>query len=122
MSIFSLIFGSNAQQLDQVKILEPQVFSKAIEGKKVQLIDVRTNREYSSGHIKRAINLDIFNRDSFVAHFKEKDRNQPLYIYCRSGSRSQSATKLLVEMGFQEIYDLKGGYLNWKNISGGPDI
>ncbi|WP_323789559.1 rhodanese-like domain-containing protein [Psychroserpens sp.] len=115
MSIFSSIFGSAAQQLDQIKVLEPNAYYNAINKENVQLIDVRTKREFDSGHIRKAINVDVFNRSAFVQYFEKFDRNKPIYLYCRSGSRSQRASKLLVELGFKEIYDLKGGYLNWKH-------
>lgn len=116
MSIFSSIFGMNAQQLDQIKVLEPSDFQNAISTNKTfQLIDVRTKREYASGHIKNAINVDVFDKNTFVKYFEKLDKNKPIYIYCRSGNRSQRAAKILVKMGFEEIIDLKGGYLNWKN-------
>ena len=115
MSIFSSIFGMTAQQLDQIKVLEPSDYKNAISATTVQLFDVRTSREYNTGHIKNAVNVDIFNKSAFIAHFKTLDTDKPIYLYCRSGSRSQNAAKLLVELGFNEIYDLKGGYQNWKN-------
>ena len=115
MSIFSSIFWRTPQQLDQVKILAANDFKEAIKSKNTQLIDVRTSQEFNSGHIKNAINVDYFNRQSFLQYFKKLDTNKPIYLYCKSGNRSQNATKTLVELGFKEIYDLKGGYLNWKN-------
>ena len=113
--IFSSIVGMFAQQEKQITVLEVGDFKKEITKKEVQLIDVRTAEEYNSGHIKNAVNLDIFNRNAFTAYAKELDVNQPVFLYCRSGSRSRSASKLLVGLGFKEIYDLKGGYINWKN-------
>ncbi len=115
MSIFSSIFGLNAQQLEGVEVLEPNAYKNAISNNSVQLIDVRTTREYNSGHITDAINVDISNRKNFQEYFEKLDREAPVYLYCRSGSRSQSAAKLLVQLGFKTVYDLKGGYLNWKN-------
>jgi rhodanese-related sulfurtransferase len=115
MTIFSSIFGMSAQQSDQITVLEVIDFKKEITTKGVQLIDVRTAEEYNSGHIKNAINIDIYNRDAFTASVKELDEEQPVFLYCRSGSRSRSASKLLVELGFKKIYDLKGGYINWQN-------
>lgn len=115
MSILSSIFGMNAQQLEQVKVLQPNDYKNAIINKDVQLIDVRTNREYNAGHIKKALNIDVFNKNTFVAHFRKLDTDKPVYLYCRSGSRSQTAAKLLVDLGFKEIYDLRGGYINWKS-------
>jgi rhodanese-related sulfurtransferase len=114
MSIFSSIFGLTAQQLDEIEILEPSAYKSAISNNNVQLIDVRTTREFDSGHIADAINVDVSNRKNFQQYFEKLNREKPVYLYCRSGSRSQSAAKLLVQLGFKEIYDLKGGYLNWK--------
>lgn len=115
MAIFSSVFGMLAKQSDQVKVLTVTEFKKEITKKGTQLVDVRTSQEYNEGHIKNAVNLDIFNRNAFTTYFKTLDKEQPIYLYCRSGSRSKSASKLLVELGFKKIYDLKGGYLNWKN-------
>jgi len=115
MSIFSSIFGMSAQQSDQIKVLVPSDYQSAINSKRVQLVDVRTSSEYNSGHIKNAVNVDVMQRKAFMDYFNTLDTDEPIYLYCRSGSRSQSAAKLLVGLGFKEIYDLKGGYLNWKS-------
>lgn len=115
MSIFSTIFGMNAQHLERVKILSPKDYKNAIKNNDTQLIDVRTHNEFRLGHINKAKNVDIFNKKAFVQYAKKLNQNKPVFLYCRSGSRSQSAAKLLVELGFKEIYDLKGGFNNWKN-------
>jgi len=114
MSIFSSIFGINAQQSDKIEILDAINFKEAIIEKDVQLIDVRTVREFNSGHIEGAINVDFFLRNNFLKYFKTLDKDKPIYLYCRSGVRSQNSAKVLVQLGFNEIYDLKGGILAWK--------
>lgn len=114
MSIFSSVFRVNAQQSDEIKILDASDFKEAIIDKDIQLIDVRTAREYNSGHIEDAINIDFFLRDNFLNYFESIDKDKPIYLYCRSGVRSQNAAKVLVKLGFIEIYDLKGGILTWK--------
>jgi rhodanese-related sulfurtransferase len=113
MSIFGSVFGMSAQQSDQITVLEVTDFKKEITKTNVQLLDVRTANEYNAGHIKNAINVDVLNQNAFTNYVKDLDLDQPVYLYCRSGGRSQTASKLLVELGFKEIYDLKGGYLNW---------
>jgi rhodanese-related sulfurtransferase len=45
--------------------------------------------------------------------FAKLNKNKPVYVYCRSGARSQRAARKLVEMGFLKIYDLEGGYMSW---------
>lgn len=112
MTLFGSIFGMNAQQDETIKVLDVQTFKDSITTKNVQLIDVRTPDEYNSGHIKNSKNIDFFS-DTFNVEFEKLDKEKPVYIYCKSGNRSgQSAIKLSA-MGFKEIYDLKGGFLNY---------
>ncbi|MCB4809365.1 rhodanese-like domain-containing protein [Tamlana sp. 62-3] len=112
MSILSFLFGA-AQQPKTVKVLEKAVFSDSISTKTVQLVDVRTATEFNAGHIKNAKNIDVLKPSSFVERFSTLNKNEPVYLYCRSGKRSNRAAKKLDSLGFKEIYDLKGGYLNW---------
>ncbi|MBT8209239.1 MAG: rhodanese-like domain-containing protein, partial [Eudoraea sp.] len=80
----------------------------------VQLVDVRTQREFRSGHIGKAMNIDFFKGGEFIKAFEDFDKQKPLYLYCRSGNRSQKAARKLVSLGFEKIYDLKGGILRWE--------
>lgn len=112
MSLLSMLFGTT-NQTDEIKVLEPSEYKSHIEGKKVQLVDVRTSGEYNAGHIKNAKNIDFYG-PHFLTQFEKLDKDKPVYIYCRSGMRSAQASKKLVGLGFNEIYDLKGGYSNWK--------
>jgi rhodanese-related sulfurtransferase len=117
MSLFSNLFGTKEAPSDKIKILDPIAYATAVSGKKVQLVDVRTAREYRSGHIKNALNIDFFDAPNFSKSFEKLDKNKPVYLYCRSGSRSKNAARKLLAMGFSEIFDLKGGYLRWNNES-----
>ncbi len=113
LTLFSSIFAVQAQQNDVYKVLEVQVFKDSISNKEVQLIDVRTPEEFSSGHIKDAENIDFFSEE-FTNEFDKLDKNKPVYIYCKSGNRSKQTGEKLSAMGFKEIYDLKGGFLNYE--------
>lgn len=113
MTLFSAIFGVKAQENEAYKVLEVQIFKDSITDKKVQFIDVRTPDEYKAGHITDAKNIDLYSEE-FKTKFDKLDKDKPVYIYCRSGSRSKQAGNKLTEMGFKEIYDLKGGFLNYK--------
>jgi adenylyltransferase/sulfurtransferase len=44
----------------------------------------------------------------------ELDPQEPLVLYCRSGARSGFATQFLLEQGFEQVWNLKGGMLGWK--------
>ena len=104
---------TQAQQEKHVTILETATFKDSIAQKKVQLIDVRTPEEFQEGHIEDAVNIDFFSED-FAVDFEKLNKEQPIYIYCKSGNRSGQAAKKLTDMGFETIYDLKGGFSNYK--------
>ncbi|WP_149277134.1 rhodanese-like domain-containing protein [Pareuzebyella sediminis] len=112
MSILSTIFGVKNKSSEKITILDKSDYAKAIENK-VQLVDVRTPSEYNNGHIKKAINIDYYDPIGFQKAFEKLDKTKPLYIYCRSGARSQKAAHKLVGLGFIHVYDLKGGYMQW---------
>lgn len=105
-------FKVNAQEVRTKELVHPVVFEKQITAKKVQLIDVRTPKEYQEGTILTAININ-FLEDDFEQKIKKLDVTQPVYIFCQSGKRSAGAAKKMQEAGFQVI-ELAGGYKAWK--------
>lgn len=81
--------------------------------KKLQLVDVRTPGEYNEGHLKNSINIDIYDFENFEIEVNKLSKDQPVLIYCKSGSRSKEATAQLISLGFEEVYDLQGGIMKW---------
>jgi rhodanese-related sulfurtransferase len=110
--LFTFI-NCNMQTSKNVRVIDLETFKKEIAKKNIQLIDVRTKEEFEGGAIPKAINIDVL-QENFKEKIKTLDTTKPVYIYCRSGSRSKKAALLLEEVGFTKITDLKGGYLNWK--------
>lgn len=77
------------------------------------LVDIRTPEEYSEGHLKGAVNIDFFD-ENFATNFENQfDKNDTIYIYCKSGGRSTKAVQLLEGMGFNNLIHLDGGMLRW---------
>lgn len=70
------------------------------------VLDVRTPEEFASGHAEIAKNLPL--QDIESGTLPEVDKNQKIYLYCRSGNRSAQAVSLLKEAGFTNIEDLGG--------------
>lgn len=99
---------------EKIEILSVEEYKKAVNNNDVQLVDVRTPREFRGGHIARAINIDYFQGTAFEEAFEKLDKGKPVYLYCRSGNRSLKAARKLVSMGFEKVYDLQGGILKWK--------
>lgn len=98
----------------EIQVLAPQEFHDATAGKNVQLLDVRTAQEFGEGHVANAVNVDVL-EDDFSEKVKGLNPEKPVYVYCRSGKRSAKATAILEGLGFKEIYDMEGGYLQWEN-------
>lgn len=77
------------------------------------LVDIRTPEEYSEGHLKGAVNINFFD-ENFATNFENQfDKNDTIYIYCKSGGRSTKAVQLLEGMGFNNLIHLDGGMLRW---------
>ena len=114
MAFIGTWFGAGAQEDDVVKLLSPSEFKSCTDHPEIQLIDVRTAQEYNLGFIANAVNLDIYKKQSFLKGLEKLDKEKPVYVYCQAGGRSRNAANILKEMGFTEIYDLQGGYSNYK--------
>jgi len=110
MSIPSSFFENSTMQNSRITVLNTLEFRSKITNKNVQLVDVRTPDEFHSGHLKNAINIDLFS-NTFSLEFSKLDKTQAVYLYCRSGARSKLCSNKLAAMGFLEIYDLKDGLL-----------
>ena len=89
-------------------------FKEKIEGNNVQLIDVRTPREFANEHIKDAININYYKKELFKKEMEKLNKSKPVYLYCRSGVRSSKSARILKDAGYK-VYDLKGGILDWKS-------
>lgn len=87
--------------------------SEMITSGKTQVIDVRTAREVSQGKIKKAQNIDVMDT-SFAQKLAKLDKSKPYLVYCRSGQRSAKACRMMAKEGFEELYNLKGGYMSWQ--------
>ncbi|MFT6502621.1 MAG: rhodanese-related sulfurtransferase [Crocinitomicaceae bacterium] len=94
------------------KVVTVDEFKKLLEQDNIQIIDVRTPEEYSIGKIGDATNINIYD-DNFKAKLKELDPSKTTLVYCAKGGRSANAAKVMAELKFEEVYDLKGGYSAW---------
>ena len=113
--VWTLSFSAAAQDSLAVKkyTYTPQKFERKMQRRHVQVLDVRTEKEYNEGHRPGALLIDVQQPD-FTEKMQQLDKNKTYLIYCRSGRRSEKALKLLHKGGFSKTYHLKGGYLNWK--------
>lgn len=76
------------------------------------ILDVRTPREYRSGHIARAMLLD-FHSPAFPDRLSKLDRSKTYLIYCQTGYRSSRTVQMIDKLGFQSVYHLQRGVIEW---------
>ena len=78
------------------------------------LLDVRTKEECNEGIIPNAINIDIYKGQGFIYQLEELDKTKNYYVYCKAGGRSAQACSIMNQLGFENAYNLLGGFMNWK--------
>ena len=101
----------NAKTGSYEKITAEAAFSMMQEQQDLVIVDVRTPGEYADGHIQGAINVPLQSIEAGDLSLIP-DTEQTLLVYCRSGSRSASASKALARQGYTAVYDF-GGIINW---------
>ena len=113
IALFMLCISCNAQEHKDIQIIDIQTLKTTVIGKDVQLVDVRSEKEYNQGHIDDAININIADQETFKKEIQKLDKTKPIYIYCHAGVRSRRAGKIMTALGFTNIYDFKGGWSAW---------
>jgi rhodanese-related sulfurtransferase len=107
--------GSSAQdeKSDRVYISGSDLRKAISQGEKITILDVRTRREYRSGHVPGAVLLPY---DRVVAAPNDvpgKD-SKMIVVYCEIGARSALARRALVQAGFSNVLQLNGDMAAWR--------
>jgi rhodanese-related sulfurtransferase len=76
----------------------------------VVVLDVRTQAEYESGHILGAVLFPLQELEETTPDF---DKDEDIIVYCAAGVRSEDASEILSERGFNQVYNLLGGLSAW---------
>ena len=64
------------------------------------IIDVRSPLEFSSGHLKGALNIPYDRIDQAIGSIEGLEKTSPILLYCQSGARSAVACQILAQLGF----------------------
>ena len=114
LSVCGFIFLNCQSQNSAIKNISPKMFSEQIKiTPSKQLLDVRTPEEFAVSHLSNSTNID-WNGENFDSQTATLNKNEPIYIYCKSGVRSAKAANRLHELGFTAIYNLEGGITQWQ--------
>lgn len=95
MFLFKKVPSISIQQLEE-KLKQP-----------IELIDVRSEMEFSQGHIPKAKNIPL----DKIASYQPKTKKS-IYLICHLGARSKQAAKFLNDKGF-DAYNIDGGMMRW---------
>ena len=93
--------------------IEPKDWNKFILKKETVLIDTRKSFEFKVGTFKGSINPELNNFRDFPRYFKTLKKNQRIGMFCTGGIRCEKASAYLEKKGFKNVYQLKGGIINY---------
>jgi len=108
--------SSSPKSTDTTKIeyknITPEDAKKRLDAdKNIVLLDVRTAEEYAEKHIPGSMLIPVDVIETTVAQ-KIPDKQTTIFVYCRSGNRSVTASESLVKLGYTDVYNL-GGIIDW---------
>ncbi len=79
-----------------------------------QLVDVRSAQEFAQGSLEGAVNIPL---DDLRSRHQELDPDRRTIVYCELGMRGHLATRILKQIGFKDVQNLKGGYVQvWQRV------
>jgi thioredoxin 1 len=101
----------SGQNPSTIQVSSPE-FAKIVVEDIGVLLDVRTMREFQNGHIANAGNLNYYAFD-FRRRLLLLPKDQPIYLYCNTGYRSDRAADFLIRNGYERVYNLQHGIMEW---------
>jgi rhodanese-related sulfurtransferase len=110
-SVLLLAGCSNSSTATDLNVSD---FSSKVTEAGIITLDVRTPGEFNEGHIEGAQLID-FQSGNFENEIATLDKSKTYAVYCRSGSRSGQAVKIMSDAGFTNLYNLNGGVIDWAN-------
>ena len=112
LTIITVLFNCNQTANLTFQDINSDELELMIKKEDLILLDVRTPTEYSNGHLISALNINYYG-NNFDKKIDELDKSKPIVVYCKSGGRSSKSALKLVEKGFEQIYNLRGGFDQW---------
>lgn len=97
-----------------IEVISPEEAEQIIDSKEAVIVDVRTKEAFLKGHLKDAIHISL-NDENFSELIAQLDVKKPVMVYCGLGKGSARCAKILINEGFQKVYDLDGGLSKWES-------
>ena len=97
-----------------VHTLSPVVFREECMLKRGVMLDVRKKNEFEKSHIPGAFNIDMLQPGFREETDSLLDKKIPYFIYSENGHRGDKAMRILQVSGFNDLYNMRGGYNEWQ--------
>lgn len=95
---------------DEIKTIKPIELEDKLMKDNIIIVDVRETEEFANGHIPLAISIPL---GDFADRTNELDKEKDIYVICRSGARSDFASKILFSKGFTKVVNVVPGMMDW---------
>ena len=107
-----LLTGCGGNTSDGYQQITQEEAKEMMDTQEVIILDVREQDEYDSGHIPGAVLLPVGSIDETTAAQVIPEKDSTVLVYCRSGNRSKTASTVLADLGYTNIYEF-GGINTW---------
>jgi rhodanese-related sulfurtransferase/rubrerythrin len=101
-------------------VAEVRAYMEEHKPEEYTLLDVRQPEEYTEGHLPGSVLIPL---GQLHQRLDEIDRSKLAIVYCRSGVRSANGTGVLLNAGFEDVWNMDGGFRAWQGnvATGAPD-
>jgi molybdopterin/thiamine biosynthesis adenylyltransferase/rhodanese-related sulfurtransferase len=111
MATYRELLARVKEEIDEVSSSE--LLGRLDDSDRPLLLDVREQDEWQEGHLPGAVHVPRGNLEARVEAVLP-DRSREIVVYCAVGARSAFATKSLIELGYDNVASLAGGFTDWK--------
>jgi len=105
--------GIEIPEIKSKNHVDPKQWNKLINDKNTHLIDARKPFEYKVGTFKKSKNPNVNNFREFPNYLNNLDKNKTIAMFCTGGIRCEKASAFLEKKGFKNVFQLKGGIINY---------
>jgi rhodanese-related sulfurtransferase len=116
LSVICVLLARSFIMPARIKSIRPQETVSLMNHDEVLVLDVRSNDEFQKGYILNSLHIPLAMLESRLTEIGVYKHN-PVVICCRSGNRSYQAGLILNKQGFVDVYNLKGGILDWQHAN-----
>ena len=105
-------FGVTANAQNVIQNNSTEIFQLLNKNKQIVILDVRTPQEFAAGHLKGAVNIDIY-QDNFYSRIDKLNKKSTYVVYCRTSNRSRATVEYMKQNGFGTVYQMMDGFPGW---------